>query len=97
MTLFGLSAVVFAKVITKVSNFIKKSERIVKLVDKLGGIKTLFQVIEKAAKRVIEGRVGKYLSAAQLTALIGLADLGLNTIADIAGVGSCWSMIRALW
>ena len=95
VTLFSLSAIVFAKIITKVSDLVKKSARIAALIEKIGGVPKFFTALKAAAKGLLEGKVGKYLSPTQLTALIGLSDLALNTIADIAGVGSCYSLIRA--
>ena len=55
----------------------------------------LSTALKAAAKGLLEGKVGKYFCLTQLTALLGLSDLALNTIADIAGVGSCYSLIRA--
>lgn len=95
VTLVSLSAVVFAKIVTKVSSLVAKSARIAALIQKIGGVPKFFTALKAAAKGLLEGKVGKYLSATQLTALIGLSDLALNTIADIAGIGSCYSLIRA--
>jgi hypothetical protein len=66
-----------------------KTSLIGNLAPAFGAAKVL-SAIEKAAKGLIEGKVGKYLTAAQCFALLGLADLGLN--AALHNPGCRWGL-----
>ena len=47
-----------------------------------------------AGKGLLKGSIYKYLSSGQVAALSGLVAVGLNEIADLAGIGACFSLIR---
>ena len=97
-----LSTLIFAaakltNAVVKIGNIIKSSAKLSAAVSKLGGAAKVLDTIYKAAKGWVEGSVGKYLTSTQRLALSALASSSMNLIGDALGIGSCVSLIRAIF
>ena len=96
-----LAALIFAaakltKLLLGVKSLMKKSVALTNVINKMGGIKAFLTAIYDAARGFVEGKVGKYLSGTSRLALAGAGAAAVNLAGDLLGIGSCFSLIRAL-
>lgn len=86
-----------ARLAARISKAAKLNRNLQNLVNALGGAKNMWKKVYYAAKGKIEGNIYKYISKRDFQLLKGvILSQGVSLIFEIAGIGSCYTLIKEI-